>query len=183
MQAIAWILLATLPLMAQRERPDRRVQDRLTTEGKAPEAEGVRAEAPRESGLFRRYAVVMEQEPAAMAVATREALLSAAGRDHRQRVRTSQSGVRSEMARRGLRELGSADVLANAVFVSAGREDVEALAALPGVRYVREMLPIRRAMTKANEVIRSPAAWSQLGGQGSAGNGVRMMELKRWCCA
>ncbi len=177
MQAIAWILLATLPMMAQRERPDRRVQDRLTTEVKAPEAEGVRAEAPRGSGGFRRYAVVMEQKPAAMAVATREALLSAAGRDHRQRVRTSQSGVRSEMARRGLRELGSADVLVNAVFVSAGREDVEALAALPGVRYVREMRPIRRAMTKANEVIRSTAAWSQLGGQGSAGNGVRIAIL------
>ena len=149
MQAIAWILLATLPLMAQRERPDRRVKDYSTVGADAPIPGAIPAEAPRESGGFRRYAVVMEQEPAAMAVATREALTSAAGRDHRQRVRASQSGVRSEMARRGLRELGSADVLVNAVFVSAGREDVEALAALPGSRSASSQRGVAPSLSQA----------------------------------
>ena len=76
----------------------------------------------------------------------------------RNRVRASQQGVRSALQQRGLRELGSADTLVNAVFVAARPDDVDALAALPGVRYVREMRPIRMNMVKANEVIRAVAA-------------------------
>lgn len=177
LRVIAWILLATLPLLAQngrRERPDRRVKDHLTTGPNTPNPDAVVAEGPRGSGSFRRYAVVLEQEPVAVTVTTRESIMGAAGRTQRQRVQASQSAVRAEISRRGLREHGSAETLVNAVFISARPEDVDALAAMPGVRYVREMHPIRRTMTKANEVIRSTAAWSQLGGQGSAGNGVRI---------
>jgi uncharacterized protein (TIGR03437 family) len=118
--------------------------------------------------------VVLEQAPVAAAVATREAMSGVAGRAHRDRVRQSQDGVRQVIARRGLWEHGSAEVLVNAVFVSARDEDVEELAALPAVRYVRELRPIRRAMTKANDVLRTPAAWSQLGGEGNAGTGMRI---------
>lgn len=103
--------------------------------------------------------------------------MGAAGRAQRQRVRDSQAGVRAELNRRGLRELGSAEMLVNAVFVNARPEDVDALAALPGVRYVREMRPIKRTMSKANDVVRSPGAWNQLGGRGNAGTGMKIAIL------
>jgi len=107
-------------------------------------------------------------------VNSREALVTSAGRASRQRVQDSQAVVRAEVARRGLREIGSADVLVNAIFVSARAEDIDALAAMPGVRYVREMRPVRMAMTKANDVIRATAAWTQVGGQSNAGAGVKI---------
>lgn len=121
--------------------------------------------------------MVLDQEPVAAAISTREAMMGAAGRAHRQRVQASQAGVRAELARRGLREISAADTLVNAVFVSARAEDVDALAALPGVRYVREMRPVRMAMTRANDVIRATAAWNAIGGQTRAGAGVRIAIL------
>ena len=177
LRTIVWILLLTLPLLAQRgtrERPGTRVKDHLTTGANPPNPDSVPTEGPRGSGSFRRYAVVLEHEPVSVTVTTREEISGSAGRAQRLRVQASQRAVRGEVARRGLLEHGTADTLVNAVFVSARSEDVEALAALPGVRYVREMRPIKRAMTKANDVIAATAAWSQLGGQGNAGTGVRI---------
>lgn len=135
---------------------------------------GAKARGERGRGGIQRYAVVLEQSPAAVTASTREVLMSAAGRTHRQTVRASQAGVRAEVARRGLRELGSADTLVNAVFVAASPEDADALAAIPGVKYVRQLRPMRLAMTRANDVVRATAAWSQLNGQGNAGSGVRI---------
>jgi len=161
MKSTVWILLATLPLLAQpgvRERGARSARD------------GAAGPGAREGGAFGRYAVVLEQAPAAAAGAS--PTLAA-----RNRVRASQQGVRSALQQRGLRELGSADTLVNAVFVAARPDDVDALAALPGVRYVREMKPIRMNMVKANEVVRAVAAWNALGGQNNAGNGVKIAIL------
>lgn len=158
-----------------RERPDRRVKDRSpNAAASTPDPNAPAAGGPRGSGAFRRYAVVLEQPPVAAVVTSREAIIGAAGRAQRQRVVESQSAVRAEIARRGLHEHGLAETLVNAIFVSAEPEDVEALAAMPGVRYVREMRPIRMAMTRANDVVRSPGAWNQLGGQNNAGSGVRI---------
>lgn len=178
MRALAWILLAALPALAQtgaRDRVLRRANDRTANPAVTePDPNAKEGAAPRGAGAFRRYAVVLEQAPVTAAVPNREAITGAVGRAHRQRVVESQAGVRAELSRRGLREIGSAETLVNAVFVSATVEDATALAGIPGVRYVREMRPVRMAMTKANEVVKSPAAWAQLGGQSSAGAGVKI---------
>ncbi|HEU0124584.1 MAG TPA: S8 family serine peptidase [Bryobacteraceae bacterium] len=178
MQAIVWILLAAMPLLAQtgpRERTSRKVRDKASEPRQtAPDPDAPVAQGPRGSGAFGRYAVVLEQAPVAAAMPTREAMMSAAGRSHRARVAESQAAVHAEVARRGLREFGASDTLVNAVYISARAEDVDALAALPGVRYVRELRPIHKLMTRANDVVRSPAAWSFLGGKSNAGTGVRI---------
>lgn len=177
MRLFGYILLATLPLLAQtgaRPRPDRTVKDRSAQGANTPDPDAAPAPGPRGTGSYGRYAVVLDQAPIAAAVPSRDAILGAAGRTHRQRVRQSQAPVRAELARRGLREHGSAETLVNAIFLSARAEDVDALAALPGVRYVRELHPVRMHMAKANDVIRATAGWSQVGGQANAGAGIRI---------
>jgi uncharacterized protein (TIGR03437 family) len=123
----------------------------------------------------------LDQPPIAAAASSREvvaaALSGAAGRAQRDRVRAAQSVIRAEAARRGWREQGSSELLVNAVYLAAPAGDADALAALPGVRYVREMQPLRRHMTRANEVIKATAAWSQTGGQGNAGAGIKIAIL------
>jgi hypothetical protein len=137
-----------------RERTSRRANDHAATPAvNTPDPDAKPAAGPRGTGSFRRYAVVLDHQPVAAAVPNRESITGAAGRAHRQRVVESQAPVRAELARRGLRAFGSAETLVNAIFVSARVEDADALAALPGVRYVREMRPVRKAMTAANAVV------------------------------
>lgn len=161
-----------------RERTSRRANDHAATPAvNTPDPDAKPAAGPRGTGSFRRYAVVLDHQPVAAAVPNRESITGAAGRAHRQRVVESQAPVRAELARRGLRAFGSAETLVNAIFVSARVEDADALAALPGVRYVREMRPVRKAMTAANAVVNAPAAWAQLGGTTSAGAGTKIAIL------
>lgn len=181
--ALICVLLGSFALLGQvRERERTRNADRPAAMQTEPDGAGnaeppLPADGGRGDGAFRRYAVVFEQAPVAAAVSTREAMFAAEGRFQRERMAEGRAAARREFASRGIREDGSAELLVNAVFVSARPEHMEGVASLPGVRYVQEMLPIRRAMNKANDVVRSPGAWSQLGGQASAGAGVKIAIL------
>ncbi len=111
----------------------------------------------------RDYALVLEEAPAA--VRTGQAA---------PRVRAAQTRVRAELARRGVRVTGAADLLVNAVFVSCTRAEAEALRGLPGVARVEYVPPIHMNLDTALDLVNAQGAWSAAGGAANAGAGVKI---------
>ena len=60
------------------------------------------------------------------------------------------------------------------MFVAADESRIEELRALPGVVQVERMLPIKRQLDRAVELVGAPAAWNTLGGIQNAGAGVKI---------
>jgi minor extracellular serine protease Vpr len=172
-----WIGLGALPGQV-RERERTKASDHPAAVGVGQSDLRVDlAEGGRGAGAFRRYAVVLEQPPVAAVAPVREAMFGFAGRTQRESIDAGRAGLRAAFRARGVREVGSAELLVNAVFVTATPEQMEGIEALDGVRYVQEMRPIRRTMNKANDVLRTPGAWSQVGGQANGGTGVKIAIL------
>jgi subtilisin family serine protease len=125
-------------------------------------------------GRLRRYALVLEDAPLAEVAVSREALSNASVRRHRARIGSAQAVVRRDLESRRVRITGAADTLVNAVFVATRAEDAGKLQGIPGVAYVRELLPMRRNLNRAADLVKAPAAWDALGGKTNAGAGVKI---------
>ncbi len=108
-----------------------------------------------------RYAIVLSEPPAAAGT-------------QRSRLAASQQNLRATLEQRKIRVTGSVQTLANAIFVETARENAAALRAMPGVKYVQEMMRIQRKMDKALPLVNAPAAWTALGGVNNAGAGMRI---------
>src|SRR5215813_9381876 len=87
------------------------------------------------------YALVLEDPPVAQQVQSRASLQSQAAQAHRKVIRTAQSGVLSELARRKVPVTATADLLVNCVFVRATQLEAGGLAAIPGVKRVQYLPP------------------------------------------
>ncbi|RPI12529.1 MAG: hypothetical protein EHM65_05875, partial [Acidobacteriales bacterium] len=121
-----------------------------------------------------RYALILEDPPAASRVTSRASLQSADVRDYRQLVETRQRVLRSELGARNVTVTGSVSTLLNAVFVAASPDRVEELRGLPGVK---ALVPLRRYkmnLNRATQLINAPAAWSALGGTQNSGTGIKI---------
>ncbi len=90
------------------------------------------------------------------------------------RLRTEQSSVRKELAKRGISFLGSSSTLVNAVFVRLPVARSSELSSIPGVRMAAYLPPLRRHLNRALNLVNASAAWSQLGGQSNAGAGIKI---------
>lgn len=110
----------------------------------------------------RDYALILEDPPAAVKA-------SAATR-----IRAAQIGVRAELARRQVPVTGSVNTLLNAVFVRATPEEAARLKALPGVKRVAWVRPVRHHLDRAVDLVNASAAWSAAGGPQNAGAGVKI---------
>jgi minor extracellular serine protease Vpr len=108
-----------------------------------------------------RYAIVLSDPPVAAGT-------------HRRSLETAHQNLRSNLERRKIRVTGSVRTLANAIFVETSRENIATLRAMPGVKYVQEMMRIQRKMDRALPLVNAPAAWTALGGVSSAGTGMRI---------
>jgi subtilisin family serine protease len=98
---------------------------------------------------------------------------STAARREREAVRAGQTTVRSEIARRGARILGSVDTVANALFIEAPEAQALAIERLPGVRRVRPVREFHLLLDRALPLHRVPEAWSAVG-EGNAGRGIKI---------
>jgi uncharacterized protein (TIGR03437 family) len=115
------------------------------------------------------YALVLADPPVARKVESRAALHSAAAQAQLQRIRSAQSGVLAELARRNVKVTGTAQTLLNAVFVTATREEAAQLAGMPGVVRVVHLPRYKPALDKAVGLVNIPVS-----GVAGAGAGVKI---------
>lgn len=113
-----------------------------------------------------RYALVLEGPPLAEVAGAKEAAEA--------RLAAAQDALRGALESRGFRVLGANRLLVNAVYVAAPEDRVEELKALPGVRRVEPMRPIKRQLNKALELVNAQGAYNAIGGNSRAGLGVRI---------
>ena len=129
---------------------------------------------PAAAGRLDRFALVLEDPPVAARIESRKDLARSAATDALGRIRAAQTALRQALGERKIRVTGAAQTLVNAVFVAADESRVEELRALPGVVRVERMLPLKRQLDRAVELVGAPAAWNTLGGIQNAGAGVKI---------
>jgi len=129
---------------------------------------------PAAAGRLDRFALVLEDPPVAARVESRKDLARSAATDALGRIRAAQTALRQALGERTIRVTGAAQTLVNAVFVAADESRIEELRALPGVVRVERMLPLKRQLDRAVELVGAPAAWNTLGGIQNAGAGVKI---------
>ena len=120
------------------------------------------------------YALILKDPPVTARFAGREAVRSAAAETYRQQIARSHATIQLEAAARSIAVTGTADVVMNAVFVVATPDRVAELQQIPGVLAVIPMRIVRPMMNRATTLQNAPAAWTALGGQGSAGAGIKV---------
>lgn len=120
------------------------------------------------------YALFLKEPPVSARFAGHEAMRSTAAESYRQQVVRAQESLRQAATARGITVTGSAEVVLNAVFVAATADRLAELQSLPGVLGVVAMRLVRPALNSATTLQNAPAAWTALGGQGSAGAGVKI---------
>jgi minor extracellular serine protease Vpr len=120
------------------------------------------------------YAVVLQDPPLARQTASRKTLRSATALDSTAKIRRSQGAVRQLLEARHIPVHGSAHTLVNALFIQASEDEAKALQSLPGVSRVEYQAPLSRALDRAVELVRAPAAWDVLGGETNAGAGMKI---------
>jgi subtilisin family serine protease len=120
------------------------------------------------------YALLLAGAPVAQTNHSRLALESAEAKARAQSLRNAQSSVLAELGRRHVKVTGSAQVLVNAVFVSATRDTAAQLLDIPGVVHVVHVPRVKRDLDQALGWMNVSAAWSALGGSGKAGAGIKI---------
>ena len=120
------------------------------------------------------YALILKDPSVSTRFVSREALSSTAAESYRQQVVRAQESLRQAVTARGITVTGSVEVVLNAVFVAASADRLAELQSLPGVLGVVPMRLVRPSLNAATVLHNAPAAWTALGGQGSAGAGVKI---------
>ena len=121
-----------------------------------------------------RYTLLLEDSSVASRFETRAEMESAAGVQYRTQIEARQSAVLAELAARNIPVTGRVSTLLNAIFVAAPASRVPELLAIPGVAAVRPMRRVQLLLNRATQLMNAPAAWTALGGQGSAGKGMKI---------
>jgi uncharacterized protein (TIGR03437 family) len=125
-----------------------------------------------------RYALILEDPPAASKATSRDQILrSSATASYRQQIQARQQDIRLQLATRKIEVTTSTDTVLNAIFVVAPADRVSELAAIPGVRGVVPVRRYRRKLNAANQLLNAPAAWNLAGGIQNAGKGIKIAIL------
>jgi minor extracellular serine protease Vpr len=127
---------------------------------------------------FERYALILE-EPSVVERLAKEGRLGrhAAATASVEGVRATQRRLETSLESRGVHITGSTQRILNAVYVQASRDEAAGLAGLPGVSRVVRMMPVKRQMNRAVELVNAPGAWAGLEGMDNAGTGVKIAVL------
>src|SRR5262249_14687425 len=102
------------------------------------------------------------------------------GRNHAAlaQIQAQQQSLKAELRKRSIPVTGSASTLVNAVFVrvpaNRARELQTELQSTPGVQLVVYLPPLRRHLNGALDLVQASGAWSQIGGVGNAGAGIKI---------
>ncbi len=125
-----------------------------------------------------RYTLILDEPPVvARMVKSGEGLRTRAAAAEADRLKASQQTLIERLAKQDVTVLGSTQYLVNAVFVSADRDSIAAIEAMPGVRHAYRMGTYKRSMNRAINLINGPQGWSLAGGMGNAGAGVKIAIL------
>lgn len=89
-------------------------------------------------------------------------------------VGASQLPIRAALRAKGIEVVYASNLSVNAVFVQATRSQARELTKLAGVRKVIRTPRYRMLLNEADDIVRVPQAWTQVGGAGSAGAGIRI---------
>jgi minor extracellular serine protease Vpr len=121
-----------------------------------------------------RYALILEDPPVAAQITSKDTARSAVAQSQRQRIESRQRTLKAELVNRRILVTGSANTLANAVFVTAPADRVPELKNLPGVIGVVPLRRYHRNLSRAVQLVNGPAAWNALGGIQNAGAGMKI---------
>jgi len=129
---------------------------------------------PLSAGALGRYALVLEDPPAAAARSVVRIGVGPEVTAARGVLREKQLALRAELLRRHIRVTGTSQLLLNAVYVVADPSRKAELARLPGVRRVAFLPPLKPALDKAELLVNTSAGWNLVGGLSNAGLGVKI---------
>jgi len=124
--------------------------------------------------LSNHYALILKDPPVSARFVGREAVRSTAAESYRQQILRTHDAVRQTVAARAIPVTGTADVVMNAIFVVASPDRVADLQQIPDVLAVIPMRVVHPMLNRALGLQNAPAAWTALGGQGSAGAGMKV---------
>ncbi|MGO9260858.1 MAG: S8 family serine peptidase [Bryobacteraceae bacterium] len=131
--------------------------------------------APSQSQFIpNRYTLVLSDAPVSDRFTTREALATAEADTYRRQVESAQAQVKSALATRNIEVLGSVSVLQNLIFVAAPASRLAELQSLPGVVAVKPARKMKVLLNRATMLSNAPQAWAAVGGQSSAGAGIKI---------
>ncbi len=172
--AVLGLILCALPGFAQRP------ANRNARLAQAPE--NPKAQRPKGRELHyapNRYILFLGDEPLAAHFASRDQLQTAAAVSYRQQLESRQQSMIQNLTGRKIQVVGSVATVMNAIFVVATPDRVAELRGLPGVIGVMPERSVRPNLNKATALANAPAAWAQaaIGGQGNAGNGIKIAIL------
>ena len=87
---------------------------------------------------------------------------------------TRHQALRGELINRKFSVTGSSTTLLNAIFVTAPKERLNELKALPEVKGVVLLRRRRLNLNRATSIVNAPAAWNAIGGVANAGAGIKI---------
>lgn len=123
-----------------------------------------------------RYVVVLEDPPVAARFALADAQSPAAA-DYRRQIEAKQAAVAGALAKRNMQVTSQVSRLSNALFVSAPGHGIAEMLAIPGVKSVTPMRRLKAHLNRALQLTDVQPAWNAVGGQSSAGKGVKIAIL------
>jgi subtilisin family serine protease len=123
------------------------------------------------------YAVILKDAPVVARFASREAMRGPDAGTYRRQVVAVQDAVHQQMDRRNIQVIASVDTVLNAVFVATTPDRLDEIRQIPGVLEVVPLRRIKPMLNRATQLVNAPAAWTALGGQGSAGQGIKVAVL------
>ena len=122
----------------------------------------------------RHYALVLDDPAVADRFTTREATQSVEALNYRGEIQARQANLKRELAQRKFAVVGAVDTLSNAVFVATTPDRAGELQSLSGVKGVIEMRTMKPRLNAATKLVNAPAAWTAVGGQSAAGQGIKI---------
>jgi uncharacterized protein (TIGR03437 family) len=120
------------------------------------------------------YALVLDDAPVAETMHSRVEMKSSAAQARLSKIRSAQGAVVAELGRRKIAVTSTSQLLVNAIFVSTTRETALSLKAIPGVKRVQYLPPVKPSLTTALNLVNAAQAWAAVGGVGNAGAGIKI---------
>lgn len=113
----------------------------------------------------------------AATLSDRNELETTQSRGKRSLLTSRQKKTAEKLWESGVQVFDSTHVLLNALYVKASPEQLQILREHPEVASVEPMRPLRRNINQALDLVSARAAWSQVGGGGNAGAGIKIAIL------
>ena len=120
------------------------------------------------------YALILQDAPVAQNTRSRAELAGSAAQAQLHAVHKAQAVVLAELKRRTVPVNYASQILVNAIFVHTTPSIAAELRNIPGVVHVQYLPPVKRDLNAALNLENVSAAWSAVGGEATAGVGIKI---------